>query len=200
MKKLWFDTETTGIDSYKNDIVQIAGLIEINGEIVEEFNIKCQPRNWESISDEALGVTGLTLTDLKSYQAPGYALNQLIKIFDKHISKFDKADKFTPCGHNVKFDLDMLQSFFKKGGEKYGTGAYQNWAAIDTLSFARIVDDIIGLNVENHKLETLCNKFNITIDAHDALSDIKATRLVYKELQDFVADYYMGCVPQGEMR
>lgn len=181
-KKLWFDTETTGIDPFKHDIVQIAGLIEIDGVICEEFNIKCAPTNLETVSQEALDVTGLTLDEIKSWQAPGFALNQLLKIFDKYIDKFNKADRFTPCGHNSQFDLNMLQSFFRKNGNKFGTGSYQNWKAIDTLMFVRIIDDAYPLGVENHKLGTLCEHFGISIDAHDALSDIKATRELYSKL------------------
>ena len=36
------------------------------------------------------------------------------------------------------------------------------------------------------KLETLCDHFNITINAHDALSDIQATRELVVKLEEIV--------------
>ncbi len=39
----------------------------------------------------------------------------------------------------------------------------------------------IGLNsAENDKLETMCNYFGIGIEAHNALSDIEATKKLYE--------------------
>ena len=36
-KILWLDTETTGTDSTLHSIIQIAGIIDINGETKKEF-------------------------------------------------------------------------------------------------------------------------------------------------------------------
>lgn len=43
MKILYYDLETTGVKYWKNGIHQIAGMIEIDGEIVEAFNFNVQP-------------------------------------------------------------------------------------------------------------------------------------------------------------
>lgn len=54
MKVLYFDCETTGTDPIEQDITQISGLIEIDGKVVDKFNFRCQPLNWDGISPEAL--------------------------------------------------------------------------------------------------------------------------------------------------
>ena len=41
--KVFYDLETTGVDVKKHSIHQIAGLIEINDEVVEKFNIFSRP-------------------------------------------------------------------------------------------------------------------------------------------------------------
>ena len=41
MKVIFIDTETTGFDDKRNDIVQIAGLVTENKKILESFNFKC---------------------------------------------------------------------------------------------------------------------------------------------------------------
>jgi len=38
-KVFWFDCETTGIDPRRCAIIQLAGLIEINGKIDEKVNL-----------------------------------------------------------------------------------------------------------------------------------------------------------------
>ena len=108
IKLLYFDTETTGIDPIINDIIQISGIVEINDEVKEEFNFKVQPHSYENISKEALEVNGITIEQMKEYPTPQEVLSKLIKIFDKYVFKFNKADKFFPVGHNIRFDVDFL--------------------------------------------------------------------------------------------
>lgn len=46
--------ETTGVDHGRNGIHQLAGCIEIDGEIVEGFNFKVAPNPKAIIEEEAL--------------------------------------------------------------------------------------------------------------------------------------------------
>ncbi len=50
MKVLWFDVETTGLNAVKNDIITIAGIIDIDHVTKEKFYFKVQPRDWDNIS------------------------------------------------------------------------------------------------------------------------------------------------------
>src|SRR5690606_5049961 len=108
-------------------------------------------------------------------------------LFDTYIDKYDKNDKFYPAGHNVQFDLDFLQEFWKKYGDQYGTGSYQNWRALDSRVMAHFLIMAGKLpELENMKLATLCNHFDIPINAHDAMSDITATRLLIRKMMEFI--------------
>ena len=42
-KIFYFDTETTGLDPKRHDIIQLAYIVEINGEVKEEGEFKLQP-------------------------------------------------------------------------------------------------------------------------------------------------------------
>lgn len=181
-KILYFDCETTGRDPVKNDIIQISGIVEKAGEILDTFNFKCQPFDYNNIEQEALTVTGYTIDEIKTWETPQATFKKLLAVFDKHISKYDKTDKFYPAGYNVRFDLDFLQSFFHKNGEKYGTGSYQNWRAIDALPLIHVLDFVGKINLPDYKLSTVCEQFGIQIKAHDAMSDITATRELIREL------------------
>lgn len=183
MKILYFDCETTGRSAVKNDIVQLSGMIEIDGVVKEEFNFRCQPFDFSTVEEEALKVTGLTLEDLKSYPLPKEMYTKLVTLLSKYCNKFDKNDKFYPAGYNVSFDLDFLANFFAKNGDKY-FGSWVNWKSIDGLPLMRFLEFCGSVRLENQKLGTVCEHFGIEIQAHDALSDIRATRSLIQKLKD----------------
>lgn len=184
MKILYFDTETTGVDPRIHEIVQFAAIVEVDGTVKEEVNWKCQPTKWEVLSPEALAVTGMTIEKLKESDPPAVMMEKIRGLFDRYIDKFDKSDKFYPAGHNVVFDLDFLQNFWKQHGDQYGTGSYQNWRVLDSRIFAHFLIVAGKLQVEDVKLETLCKHYGIEISAHDALSDIRATRQLIAKMME----------------
>jgi len=179
-KILWFDTETTGLDPVKNDIIQIAGMIEIDNKVVEHFNFKCAPFNPDNIEEQALKVTGLKKEDVLNYDSPKDVYDKLTTIFSRHIDKYDKTDKFIPAGHNVGFDVDMLKQFFIKNDDVY-FGSYVSYHKLDTLSLAIALNywGFLPTKPENFKLKILCDIFGIKIEAHEAGSDINATRELF---------------------
>ncbi|MGN0942146.1 3'-5' exonuclease, partial [Fusobacterium varium] len=156
----------------------------INGEVKEEFNIRCKPHANADISEKALEVTGMTLAIINSYQEPKEALWEMESIFEKYCDKFDKNDKFILAGQNIKFDFQKLYEFYVRLGNKY-LGSWINFKLIfDTLAVIQALQLVNKLPVlENNKLITWCNHFNIKLEnAHDALADIRATRELAKIL------------------
>lgn len=182
MKILYFDTETTGIDPKVNEITQFAAIVEVDGEVKEEVNFRCQPTNWEAIDPQAIETTGVSIDQLKTFEEPQFMMIKIRKLFDKYIDKYDKNDKFYPAGHNVSFDLEFLQSFWKKHADAYGTGSYQNWRSLDSRIFANFLMATGKISCPDVKLGTLCQLLGIEIQAHDALSDIRATRELIKKM------------------
>lgn len=181
MKTLWFDTETTGLDPIKNDIIQIAGIVEIDGEEKEAFNYKCRPHNPDNIDEDAIKTHGFTIEQIKTWTGPLEVYTDLIHIFGKYIDKFDRSDKFVPAGHNVNFDIDMLLNFFHKCNDTY-FGSWMRWHPLDTMEMSVIANYLGYINPKNHKLETLAKIFGIQFEAHDAMEDIIATRKIGKKL------------------
>lgn len=182
-KVLYLDTETTGTNPRRHGIIQFAGIIEIDGEVKETLNLKFRPFETDEIDDEALRITGTERSELESRMTSREAYQQICSFFSRHCNKFDRDDKFYPAGYNVRFDLDMLSEFFKKNGDSF-LGSWINWRSIDGLALANCLDLTGRINLPNHKLSTLCEEFGIPIDAHDALSDITATRSLIKNIID----------------
>ena len=97
MKIIFIDTETTGLSSKIHDIIQIAGLVTEDGKILDEFNFKCQPVNWKSISKQALQINNTSIDDLKKYEMPQATFIHFLKVLEKH---FD-GDKFIIAGQKI---------------------------------------------------------------------------------------------------
>jgi DNA polymerase III subunit epsilon len=180
-KVFWTDTETTGVFESSCAIVQLAGLIEIDGKIVEEFNLRARPHNGAFISDEALKVTGLDEATIMAYPPHEEMYNDLVRTLNKYVNKFNKKDKFVIAGYNIHFDDGFLRQLFSRCNNKYYGGLIA-WPKIDAANL--VAEEYVkGLRLSDHKLGTLCAHFGIALDAHDALGDIKATRELYYRLR-----------------
>jgi DNA polymerase-3 subunit epsilon len=181
MKKFYFDTETTGVNPGVNDIIQLAGIIEIDGDIKEKFTFEMQPFNYDNINQGALDTHGITIEKMKTFMNPKEAYSKLIDIFDIYINKFDREDKFIVCGYNVRFDIDFLNSFFKKNSDNF-LFSYIGTVK-DPFPVFGYLKSLEKIKTEDLKLGTMCKYFGISLDnAHDALADIEATKMLIEKL------------------
>lgn len=184
MKKVFFvDVETTGTAHWLHDIVQLAYIIEIDGRVVEQKSTYVKPFRPENIDPQALEITGLKVKDFDGFPDPEHVYTDLIKVLEKHVNRYDKNDKFYPAGYNVKFDVRFLQNFFKLNDDKY-YGSWFNWKLLDVLTMIYVGDYMGEIELPNHKLKTVCDYYGIDVKAHDAMSDIQATRKLFKLLID----------------
>ena len=182
MKKIFhFDCETTGIDPKINDIIQMAYIIEVDGEIKEEGEIKVQPHSYENISQKAVEVHGITIEDMKQFDPPRVAHEKILAVLGRYVDKYNRYDKYYPAGYNCSFDLSFMSEFFAKCGDKY-FGSWVNWRRIDPLPMLYVMDLNGDITLPNYKLETVCEHFGVEIKAHDAVSDIRATSEILKIL------------------
>ena len=182
-KLLWLDTETTGINP-GCAVVQLAGIIEIAGNVVDEFSITARPHQGATISPDALKVIGKTAEEIAEYQAPGDAIVEFEKHLSAHCDKFNRDDKFVLCGHNCGFDFSRITELYDICGNKYlGAWMHYKWK-FDTLAVVQTLQVCGRMPVlENNKLATIATALGIELEtAHDALSDIRATRLIGNHL------------------
>lgn len=186
-KVLWLDTETTGLDAIKQDVIQIAYLVEIDGEVVEEQEFKCQPFNWAGIQDRALEVHGYTRDNLKTFEAASIIKCRMDASLERYIEKFNKDDKFTLAGYNVQFDYRFMKEWYAKCGDKYW-GSFVNYKMYDGYPLFQAYANAANLDLPNHKLTTAAAHFGFKFGAHDALEDIRVTRQVVKALERIFLD------------
>ncbi len=183
MKKFLFtDTETTGLDSKINGVHQVAGILVIEGEIVEKFDLKFRPMDAEKVDIEALQVSGLTEKEVaKRDMSSVEAYRDFNKKMTKHINKYDREDKAIIAGYNCPFDAQFLNDWYAKNGNKYFFGLFHGGAYLDGLNLAMQLEIKSGKRLfrPNRKLDTVAKALGVKLDnAHDALADIEATREV----------------------
>ena len=188
MKICWLDTETTGLNPEENGLLQVAYIIEENGGILAENNLKIKPFIIDKIDEKALSVNHITEKDFENFLDPYEAAKKLYfdlfryTIFDDG----EEKERLWMAGYNVKFDYDFIEWFFKKAcvyQDNYPVPTKYSFAmnavfhhhVIDILALVNFVK-YCGVDFgKNHKLTNLCEHYNIPLDAHDAMNDIRAT-------------------------
>ena len=184
-KICWIDLETSGLNPSEHGIVQLAGILEVNGIEKCTFDFKVRPFPQQKIDPEALAINGFTHEMLESHMEPHKVYQELIEIFSGYVNKYDKTDKMFFAGYNSQFDDTFLRKFF----ENCGDGFYGSWFARPTLDVYVIAMDKMGAvwnTLTNHKLATLADYFSIERDGtlHNALCDIKMTRELYYKVAE----------------
>ena len=185
MKKvLWLDVETTGLDCRKHGLREVGFIIEIDGVEVDKGVFKINPFTYTTrdveIDDYALEISKVSIEDLESYDRVSYCFKELMKKLVKYVNVNDKNDCFVIAGYSVAFDIGFIKEWFKEMGLLDSYKDLFHYKSLDVFSIVFALRHI-GLNsAENDKLETMCNYFDIEIEAHNALSDIEATKKLYE--------------------
>ncbi|WP_440679909.1 DNA polymerase III subunit epsilon [Candidatus Pelagibacter sp. HIMB1517] len=165
MKEILLDTETTGLSSVNDKIIEIA-CIEIEDHIPtgEKFHVFLNPEM--EISQGAYDTHGISKEFLKD--KPKF--NDVAKDFIKFIG----GKKLVI--HNAEFDLAFLNKELKEVGEKQ----ISKDSIVDTLNVAR--EKFPGAQ---NSLDALCKRFKIDNSRrqkHSALLDCELLAKVYIEL------------------
>ena len=189
-KLIIFDTETTGLE--ENDrIIQVGAIIvdlKDKNAIEPPYNELCQCNI--PIKIEAMATHGIREEEI--LEKPLYKDTK----FKQRLDELNSEENFL-IAHNLDFDLNMLN---KEG--------FQNQCKlIDTLQCAmhlyKAGDEVEGYILPNHKLQTFryillkkereekeAEKYNVQIQAHDAIGDVVILKLFLEKLYIEVVKQY----------
>lgn len=157
-----FDIETTGLDCFKDKIIEIGAIKVINNEIVDEFNYLINPNI--PLTDVIKNITGITDEMLKDKETIDLVLPKFI----------DFIGEYPLLAHNNSFDL----SFINENIKQLNLSKLNN-IMVDTLELSRKY----LTHMYSHKLETLKKYYNIKEVSHRAVGDCKTTNYVYQEIK-----------------
>jgi len=176
------DTETTGLDFTKHEIVQL-GIIEYslldNGDMVciQKHEYKIKPSNIFSASQEALKINGYNPNDWSSS-------GNFIICFEVLNRIFNTSD--TLIGQNLIFDL----RFISKQYWKYGFKFPKIPKYIDTKYMGQQL--VNEGKLKSCSMDNMCKHFNIKFSgrAHTALTDCERTVTVWEQLMKYTDNKY----------
>jgi len=166
MREIIFDTETTGLESKADRIIEIGGIELINNfPTGRTLHLYINPGD-RKVHPDALAVHGITDDFLKD--KPGFAevVGQIVEFFD--------GAKW--IAHNANFDMGFINAEF----ERLGMPPVPNDRVVDTLSMARRKHPM-GPN----SLDALCRRYGIDNahrTKHGALLDSELLAEVYIEM------------------
>jgi len=183
MIKLFYDLETTGVDVRKHGIHQLAGIIEIDDQVVASFDIRARPNPKAIIDDESLQISGATKEQIMSYQEMGLAYKEFINIFNRYVDKYSKTDKIFLVGYNnIYFDDTFLRAGFEQNGDQFFS-AYFWKASLDVSALAAEYLLNRRADMPSFKLKRVCSELGIEVDEtklHNSVYDCQLLRQVYR--------------------
>lgn len=183
MIKIFYDLETTGTDKRKHGIHQIAGLVEIDGEVVEEFDFRVKPNPKARIEPEALAKCHVTEEQILAYDDMLTVYKRFVKMLKRYINKYDKKQKAFLVGFNNRhFDDGFLRAWFEQNDD----GFFGSWFWSDSLDVLVLASQYLldrRTDMPSFKLFRVAMEVGLEVDKaklHDALYDIYLTRQVYR--------------------
>jgi DNA polymerase-3 subunit epsilon len=195
-KILYLDTETTGLDPEKNDIIQIGGLIEVNGKVVDNFEMYGRPRRPEFITPESVKVHKIKVETMMKFPRQEQMFDKFYKKINRYTSGFNRQDRILIVGYNVQFDIDFLRKFFNRGLEELGHdikkinfGNFFYNGGVDPLPVLRYLAATGRMPMpKSFKQSTVAKMLGVKYRSHHARYDIEVTRQLMKYLDDGFQD------------
>jgi len=170
---VFFDLETTGVEIYRSEIIEIAALKVLlkGGEAHEvgEFHTLIKPKS--PIPSNATEVHGITDKDVKNSPSAKDAIPRFL----------DFIGDSPLAGHNIdSFDLPLVRRFAGDLNNRVVPNL-----SLDTLTLSRRL-----FPVESHRLGVLADKFGIDKGkAHRALDDVRTNVQIFQRMTEMDEDF-----------
>ncbi len=160
-----FDIETTGLDPYKDKIIEI-GAIKLKGKnIIETFSVFINPEM--EIPEEITELTNITNDMVKDAETIEKVLPEFLEF----------CKDTTVVAHNAKFDVGFINQKARNEGLEFSP------SVIDTLHWGRILLP----DQKRFGLKNIANYFNISLENHHrAVDDAKATAEIFQKFLNMV--------------
>ncbi|MGI6238502.1 MAG: PolC-type DNA polymerase III [Christensenellales bacterium] len=148
------DVETTGLNTTRDEIIEIGAVRIENGVEVAEFSQLINPGR--SLPEKIVEITGITTAML-------HGMPTADEIAPKFAAFIEGA---VLTAHNASFDMAFIKRLLARAGVPF------DYPVLDTLALARNLYP----HSRNHKLGTLCKMLGIPLtNAHRAVHDARAT-------------------------
>lgn len=161
------DTETTGLSTYYDEVIEIGMLKVRNGQIVDKYSQLIEPQN--SIDPFITELTGIS--------------NEMVAgmphIEEVQTAVMDFIGQDVIVGHNTSFDIRFLNAAFHD--------ALDN-EYMDTMQFSRKLFP----ELKHHRLSDMAELLKLTNNEHRALADCVTTHELYESIKSTMNERHLG--------
>lgn len=180
---IWIDIETTGLNPHRHAIVQIAGIVEVDGVMGERWNLRLRPDTNAEIDETALVINGLTRERMEEHP---YSAARGCEMLRGILSKYER---YIIAGWRVAFDVRFLSALFEMhGGFPDFEAQRTRYPLLDVAPMA--VAYLADINALHKAAPFSLNLGNVADylrvmpmgELHDAETDVRLTREVYRAL------------------
>ena len=170
-KRLVFiDTETTGLDAAKHEVIDFAAISVAADGTVERVSFKLAPEHLDRADAKALEINGYTPAGWTDALSQEEGARRMVAVLTDCVA----------VGHNVEFDMGFIRATVVRHlGDK--AARKLPFHKVDTIGLACAMLRPYG--IEKLSLESVCNFLGISNEgAHTALADVTRCKAVYDRL------------------
>lgn len=160
-----FDTETTGLSSRYDRIIEIGGIIVENGQVISRLNQYIDPQM--HISEDSTRVHHITDDMVKGMPTIEEFLPKIMEFFGDCIL----------VAHNATFDVGFINAALERAGQPPLSNPI-----IDTIPISHYLFPEAGRHSEGAMLRNLGLKIYNEEDAHEAVYDATALNEGWQEI------------------
>ena len=189
MATVIYDFETSGLNVYKEDV------IEIGAKCIETgltYNTLVIPLSKKGLSAKVTELTGITNDLLKKEGKK--TLLAFLEFFKYLQGIYDQYNDITLVAHNgLSFDdifLRRMLRYVQGEGHTEFDEMFENIVFIDSLLLCRYIHH----NRRNHSMKDMCALYNVTNkSAHRAMGDVNALVEIWSYLMTHFKQLHADC-------
>lgn len=165
------DTETTGFDEKKHQILELGILVIKDLKVIDEFEVKIKHKEY-TISAKAMEANKINIIEHeKEALFEKEAAEKILEFLNKHKAENDEG--YIVIGQNVQFDIKFLEEMFLRA---YKIKEYRqaiSYRSLDIMQLAMIKNIEGKISLEKQDLDSILKELNIEIpeNRHRALTD-----------------------------
>lgn len=176
------DTETTGFDEKKHQLLQV-GILVIKGmEVVDTLSVNIKHKEY-TITTGAMKANGIDLLEHDQHAYTDKEAGDLILQFlAKH--KGENEDEYIVIGQNVQFDIRFLEEFFLKIFKIKEYRKLVSYRSLDIMQVAMTKHLEGKIDLESQSLDAIVEALGVAQikERHQALPDAILEFEVLKKL------------------
>ncbi|WP_345991996.1 3'-5' exonuclease [Sulfurimonas sp. HSL-1716] len=164
-----FDTETTGLDPKKDEILSIGAVKIKDNKILTSQTFEVYLKNSKDISSKSIAIHRIRECDLMSAKSPEAAVKEFLRFIGAR----------TLIGYYLEFDVEMINKYIKP---MIGVTLPNSMIEVSEIYFEQTITLIPQGNIDL-RFDTILKNCNLpNMGAHNAVNDAIMTAMIYLKL------------------